>query len=161
MRHKPPFLPPALGLLVMLGIFALHFILPLGTLFPYPWNFIGLLPVVIGALLNIAADRELQRAGTTIQPFERPTTLVDRGVYRLSRNPMYLGSVCIAVGLAIWVGSLSSWVVLPIFVLVLHWAFIRYEERVLEQDYGASYQAYCQRVCRWYGRRGARQEADR
>lgn len=152
MQHKPPFLPPALGLLVMLAIFALHFILPLGTLFPYPWNFIGLIPVVIGALLNIAADRELQRAGTTVQPFERPTSLVERGVYRLSRNPMYLGSICIAVGLAIWVGSVSSWVVVPLFALVLHCVFIRYEERVLAQEYGDSYRAYRRRVCRWCGR---------
>lgn len=152
MQHKPPFLPPALGLLVMLGIFSLHFIWPIGTLFPYPWNFIGLIPLVLGALLNIAADRELQRAGTTSRPFERPTSLVERGVFRISRNPMYLGSVCIAIGLSIWVGSLSSWVVLPLFVLVLYWVFIRYEERLLEQEYGTRYQDYCRQVCRWCGR---------
>lgn len=152
MQHKPPFMPPAMGLLVMLAIFALHFIVPLATLFPYAWNFLGLVPILAGALLNIAADRELQRAGTTVHPFESPRCLVERGVYRLSRNPMYLGYVLIAAGLAIWVGTLSSWVVIPLFVAVLYRFYIRHEEQQLRQAQGADFDAYCRRVARWWGR---------
>lgn len=152
MPHKPPLLPPALGLLMMLVIFALHFVKPLGVLFPYPWNFLGLLPIALGALLNIAADRELQRAGTTVSAFERSSVLVERGVYRLSRNPMYLGFVAIVSGLAIWVGSVSPWLAVPLFVLTLYWFFIRHEERQLQQDHGQAYTDYLSRVPRWIGR---------
>lgn len=151
MHHKPPLLPPAIGLLVMLAIFAMHFIEPILVLFPYPWNFLGLVPVSLGAVLNIAADRELQRAGTPATPFERSRVLVERGVYRLSRNPMYLGFLLIAAGLAIWVGSLSPWLVLPFFAWALLHFFIRREERQLVQEQGQAYLDYCQRVNRWWG----------
>lgn len=149
MSHKPPFLPPALGLLVMLAIFSLHFIKPLALLLPHPWNFIGLLPIALGAVLNLIADRELQRAGASVEFGNVQGPLVERGVYRLSRNPMYLGQLMIAAGLAIWVGTLSSWVVLPVFVFALHRLFIRPEEKRLLERHGPSYTAYCQRVRRW------------
>ncbi|HET8904248.1 MAG TPA: isoprenylcysteine carboxylmethyltransferase family protein [Saccharospirillum sp.] len=149
MSHKPPFLPPALGLLVMLAIFSLHFIKPLALLFPYPWNFLGLIPVVFGAALNLIADRELQRAGASVDFGEVRGPLVERGVYRISRNPMYLGQLMIAAGLAIWVGTLSSWVVLPVFVVALQWLFVRPEEERLYKQHGQAYVAYCQRVRRW------------
>ncbi|MEX1216570.1 isoprenylcysteine carboxylmethyltransferase family protein [Saccharospirillum sp.] len=149
MSHKPPFLPPALGLLVMLAIFSLHFIKPLMLLFPNPWNFIGLIPIILGAGLNLIADRELQRAGASVEFGEVRGPLVERGVYRISRNPMYLGQLMIAAGLAIWVGTLSSWVVLPVFVIALQWLFVRPEEQRLQEQHGQAYAAYCQRVRRW------------
>lgn len=161
MPHKPPFLPSALGLLMMLVLFALHFIKPLATLFPYPWNFLGLLPITIGALLSIVAERELQRAGAAVAPLERSSVLVERGVYRLSRNPMYLGYVLIGTGLAIWIGSLSPWLALPFFAAALHKFFIRPEERQLHEEHGADYEEYCRRVPRWLGRSRDRSEAPR
>lgn len=154
MPHKPPFLPSALGLLMMLTLFSLHFIKPLGMLFPYPWNFLGLLPITLGALLNFIAERELQRAGADMDPFEPSAVLVERGVYRLSRNPMYLGFVLIAAGLAVWIGSISPWLALPFFMFALYRLFIRHEERLLLQRHGTEYEAYCQRVNRWFGRHG-------
>lgn len=151
MPHKPPFLPPALGLLVMLVIFSLHFIKPLGVVFPYPWNFIGLVPIALGALLNIAAERELNRAGASADPCEPSNVLVERGVYRLSRNPMAVGFILIAGGLAIWVGSVTPWLVVLLCPLMLYTLIIRREERQLEQHHGEAYRAYCQRVARWWG----------
>lgn len=150
MPHKPPFLPPALGLLVMLAIFALHFIRPLGVIFPYPWNFLGLLPIAIGALINIAAERELQRAGASANPGAPSDVLVERGLFRLSRNPMSVGFVLIAGGLAIWVGSVSPWLVVLLCPILLYGLFIRHEERRLEQVHGEAYRAYCRRVPRWW-----------
>lgn len=149
MSHKPPFLPPALGLLVMLAIFALHFIKPLTLVFPNPWHFSGLLPITLGAVLHLIADRELQRAGASVEFGSVQGPLVERGVFRLSRNPMYLGQLLIAAGLAIWVGTLSSWVVLPVFVFALQRLFIQPEEQRLLERHGASYTDYCQRVRRW------------
>jgi protein-S-isoprenylcysteine O-methyltransferase Ste14 len=149
MSHKPPFLPSALGLLVMLAIFSLHFIEPLFLLFPYPWNFLGLVPITLGAVLNVIADRELQRSGASVDFGEVSGPLVERGIYRVSRNPMYLGHLFIAGGLAIWVGTLSSWIVLPVFVIALQKLFIQPEEKRLSQRHGESYEAYCQRVRRW------------
>lgn len=133
----------------MLAIFSLHFIKPLTLLFPNPWNFIGLIPIALGATLNLIADRELQRAGASVEFGTVQGPLVERGVYRLSRNPMYLGQLMIAAGLAIWVGTLSSWVVLPVFVFALNRLFIRPEEKRLLERHGPSYTAYCQRVRRW------------
>jgi len=154
MPHKPPFLPPALGLLVMLVIFALHFIKPLGVIFPYPWNFLGLLPIALGALINIAAERELHRAGASAHPGEASDVLVERGLFRLSRNPMSVGFVLIAGGLAVWVGSVSPWLVVLGSPFLLYSLFIRREERQLEHIHGDTYRAYCERVPRWCRRPG-------
>lgn len=150
MPHKPPFFPPALGLLIMLAIFALHFIKPLGILFPHPWNYLGLLPIVVGALIKFAADREVQRAG--FSPCGHEPYLIERGVFRMSRNPRYLGVVLIAAGLAIWVGSVTPWLVVLTCPLVMYGLFIRHEERQMLHEHGEAYTAYCKRVSRWWGR---------
>jgi protein-S-isoprenylcysteine O-methyltransferase Ste14 len=152
MVNRPPILPPALGLLMMLGVFTAHFIRPIGLIFPYPINYIGLIPIVIGAALNILADREFRIKGA-IEHSEIETQeslkLVTSGVYRISRNPAYLGLIFIIAGLAIWVGSLSPWLVVAIFPLVLTHVYIRAEEQRLLELFGLRYQQYCRLVPRW------------
>jgi protein-S-isoprenylcysteine O-methyltransferase Ste14 len=63
---------------------------------------------------------------------------------------MYFGQLLIAAGLAIWVGSLSSWVVLPVFVIALMMLFIRPEEKRLLEQHGQAYVSYSERVRRWF-----------
>ena len=89
------------------------------------------------------------RAGTPVVPFERSTTLVTGGSYRFTRNPMYLGMVLLLSGVAALLGTLSPWLVIPIFTAVIQTNFIRGEERFLEELFGDSYRAYKTRVRRW------------
>lgn len=153
--ERPPFLPPALGLLMMLGVFAAHFIRPFTILFPYPLNYLALIPISLGVVLTVLADREFRRKGVVNengQYLDNADILVTSGVYGMTRNPAYLGLVLIIAGLAIWVGSLSPWIVVILFVFLLRRTYIASEERRMSAQFGDRYQQYCRLVPRWFVR---------
>lgn len=145
-------MPPALGLLMMLGVFVAHFIEPVHQVFVYPWNYFALLPITIGALLNILADREFRKHGLLDENgvyVNSAQKLVTSGVYQYSRNPAYFGLILITAGLSIWVGSLSPWLVVIAFPWILHHFYVQHEERKLAEVCGERYQWYCRHVRRW------------
>jgi protein-S-isoprenylcysteine O-methyltransferase Ste14 len=142
-------LPPTYLLVAILMMFGLDLFLPLGRLIPVPWNLICLMPLLLGIAINLVADKALRMSGTTVKPFLESTALVTQGVYRLSRHPMYLGFVLILVGVATLLGSLSPWLVLPIFILLMESVFIRVEERMLGEKFGEDWLAYKKKVHRW------------
>jgi protein-S-isoprenylcysteine O-methyltransferase Ste14 len=142
-------LPPAYFLIAILLTVALHFLLPLRGLIPFPWRLVGLAPLFLGIVLNVLADRALKRYQTTVKPFELSRVLVTEGVFRVSRHPMYLGMALIIAGIAALLGSLSPWLVLPLFALLLEVRFVRTEESMLEASFGKAYQSYRKRARRW------------
>jgi protein-S-isoprenylcysteine O-methyltransferase Ste14 len=75
--------------------------------------------------------------------------LVTSGWYRITRNPMYLGMVVVLCGVALMAGSVGAWLPLPAFIAVIHYRFIRGEERFLEEIFGQPYRDYRARVRRW------------
>ncbi len=153
MSERPPILPPALGLLMMLGVFAVHFLRPGAIVLHYPLNFVALIPIIVGAALNLMADKELRQKGVVNDNGEynlNAGILVTSGVYRFSRNPAYLGLVLIIAGLALWVGSITPWVVVALFVLILRASYIRVEETQLTKAFGGRYEQYCKLVPRWF-----------
>ena len=85
---------------------------------------------------------------TSFYPFATPTTLVTRGPFRLSRDPMYLGMVLVLIGVALLLGSVTPWVVVPLFVVLIDARFVRREEKDLEGA-GDAFRAYRARVRRW------------
>lgn len=142
-------LPPAylLGtLLVMLGLF---FFFPVRMLIPAPWNLAGFLTLILGVYLNLSGAGLFQAAGTTLRPFDRTAVLVTGGVYRVSRNPMYLGFVLVLLGVAFLLGSTTPFFAIPVFWLVIEKRFIQAEERLLAERFGEAYLDYCKRVRRW------------
>jgi protein-S-isoprenylcysteine O-methyltransferase Ste14 len=76
--------------------------------------------------------------------------LVSTGPYASTRNPLYLGNVAIACGLAVMIGA-GLWSVALAAALGLHYGrVVRAEERMLEAHFGENYRAYCQAVRRWW-----------
>jgi protein-S-isoprenylcysteine O-methyltransferase Ste14 len=148
-RTRGP-LPPALlstGLALMVG---LHLLVPVARFGALPWRLAAAAVfLVVGATLNLWADGQLKRLGTTVKPFEETEVLVETGAFGLSRHPMYLGMVLVLAGTAIAFGSLSPWLVVPVFVWQVRSRFIEAEERKLEETFGARYQEYRSRVRRW------------
>jgi protein-S-isoprenylcysteine O-methyltransferase Ste14 len=116
--------------------------------------------VAVAALAGIAiiaaAIRRFHDAQTTVNPLEpsRATRLVSGGVYRYTRNPMYLGLGLLLVAWALWLGSASVWLGPAAFVLLIDRVQITAEEAALEHLFGAEYRAYRGSVGRWFGRRG-------
>lgn len=141
---------PPLYLFTSLAIMVLlHFFVPVYPVTPYPLNAIGLIPLAMGIALNLAADNALKKHGTTVRPFEESTTLITTGVYKYSRNPMYLGMVLIIIGVALLMGSLSPYIIVPGFIAIIERVFISGEEAMLQQKFGHDWTAYREKVRRW------------
>jgi protein-S-isoprenylcysteine O-methyltransferase Ste14 len=128
---------------------ALHFLLPLGSILRFPVTLVGMLPVAVGLGLNLAADSAFRRHGTTVKPFERSSRLVTTGVFSATRNPMYLGMALGLLGVALLLGTLTPFIVVGIFAALVDRCFIRVEERMLAETFGAAWLAYSGRTRRW------------
>ena len=100
--------------------------------------------VVLGAIA-------FRRAGTTVNPLhpENASALVVRGIYRLTRNPMYLGMLILLVGWAVLLANFIPWIFLPGFVLYMNRFQIGPEERMLASMFGNDFTLYRSRVRRW------------
>jgi len=112
---------------------------------------VAIMVVAVGVAVAVAGVVAFRRARTTVNPLhpEKMSALVVAGVYRVTRNPMYLGMLLTLAGWAIWLGSLSPWVVLPGFVMYMNRFQIAPEERALAAMFGADFAGYCTRVRRW------------
>jgi protein-S-isoprenylcysteine O-methyltransferase Ste14 len=142
-------LPPAYLLIAILLALTLHILLPFRELIPFPWKLLGLVPLLLGIMLNVLADRSLKRFQTAVKPFEPSRVLVTEGVFRVSRHPTYLGMVLIIAGIAVLLGSLTPWFILPLLAVLLDARFIRAEESMLEATFGEAYRRYKRQARRW------------
>ena len=147
-RRRGP-IPPVFFLLALLAAAALHKLAPVKQLINEPWNFAGLLFIAAGLAIVIVSAGAFARAGTPIRPFEETTTLVTHGCYRFTRNPMYLGMLLVLLGVDVLLGSVTPFIVLPFFMLVIQYRFIVHEEAMLEQKFGDKYREFKARVRRW------------
>ncbi len=104
----------------------------------------------------MAALVRFRQARTTVNPMDpsKATQLVTGGVFRISRNPMYLGLVLLLIGWGMWLHSASPWLMVVLFVVAMTHVQIIPEERALERLFGTPYIAYRGKVRRWIGRRG-------
>ncbi|HMN56588.1 MAG TPA: isoprenylcysteine carboxylmethyltransferase family protein [Ottowia sp.] len=105
----------------------------------------------VGGTLALAGVAAFRRARTTVNPMapERARALVTGGVYRFTRNPMYLGMLWVLAGWAVWLGNAAAWLGLPLSMALLTGLQIAPEERVLRARFGAEFERYAARVRRW------------
>ncbi len=121
------------------------------TLFPEPaiGLGLGLLLVVFGAVVAGAAVLQFRKGKTTVLPFGGTSTIVGTGVYRWTRNPMYLGMASGQAGIALMANSVWCLAALPASVRLVYQFAIRLEEQYLSRKFGAAYEAYRTSVRRW------------
>lgn len=122
----------------------------------WPMTVLGLAGDIVGGALVTAglavsgwAALHFLLERTSLIPRERPDTLVTTGLYRFSRNPIYLADAAILTGLILYWDALPSLVLVPVFVKLIEWRFIRREEALIREHFGAEFDAYCARVRRW------------
>jgi protein-S-isoprenylcysteine O-methyltransferase Ste14 len=127
----------------------LHYLFPLLQLLQFPWRLAGVFPLVVGVGIALIADRMFREHNTTVKPFEQSSALVTSGVFAVSRNPMYLGLTLILFGIAVFLGSLTPFVVVIVLPILLDRLFIAQEERMLEEVFGERFREYRNRVRRW------------
>jgi protein-S-isoprenylcysteine O-methyltransferase Ste14 len=105
----------------------------------------------VGQGISISGMVSFRRAKTTINPVNpsAASSLVSSGVFRLTRNPMYVGLLVTLLGWAVYLSNPLAFAALPLFALYIHRFQIVPEERVLFSLFGAEYAAYMGRVRRW------------
>ncbi|GAB1095773.1 MAG: hypothetical protein Sw2LagBPW_12490 [Shewanella algae] len=104
-----------------------------------------------GLIIPLAGVLSFKRHGTTPDPRvpEQSSTLVTSGIYRCSRNPMYLGFVFLLLAQTFFLNSLWLLLLVALFIAYLQRFQILPEERAMQQLFGDPYRTYCQRVRRW------------
>lgn len=100
------------------------------------------------ALMGLAAF-EMARARTTIIPHRQPAALVRTGVFRLSRNPIYLGDMLVLAAAILWTGAVVALPILWVFKRVIEARFIRPEETRLNDAFGDSFRDWTKVTRRW------------
>lgn len=112
---------------------------------------LGYALVAIGVGIDLWAVFAFRRARTTVTPLspQKASSLVVTGLYRFTRNPMYLGLLLVLTGIAVLLGCIANVAVLAGFVAYITAFQIKPEEEKLSQIFGDSYLSYRQRVRRW------------
>ena len=107
--------------------------------------------VVVGQFISVSGIVEFRRARTTINPIKASaaSSLVCSGIYRFTRNPMYVGLFLTLLGWAVYLANPLSLLFLVVYVLYITRFQIKPEERSLLRIFGEPYAAYMQRVRRW------------
>ncbi|MDD4863961.1 MAG: isoprenylcysteine carboxylmethyltransferase family protein [Alishewanella agri] len=147
--------PLLLVLLFALGMWLLApLTAPLSTQLALPALYTTVLALclaVTGIAVALAGVLAFRRAKTTVDPRvpQQSSSLVLVGIYRYSRNPMYLGFLLLLAAFACYLQSLLALALLPLFVLYLNQFQIKPEERFLGQKFGQDFQVYMKQVRRW------------
>jgi protein-S-isoprenylcysteine O-methyltransferase Ste14 len=140
---------PLLFVLPLLAAFLGDKLIPTGFVHgALRWIF-GSLLVAAGLALSIFGFLTQRRAGTDPIPFHPTTRIVSWGVYRFSRNPMYLGFGLWTLGIAFLLNSVWMLLAVPIGLLLTDRFVITKEEKYLERKFGEDYLSYKRRVRRW------------
>jgi len=150
MHPKRKFMPPVYLLLALLAMFLLHDFAPLVRFGSTPLRYAGAAVMILGVGITIGSARLFSKLGTPLRPFEESTTVVTTGMFRYTRNPMYLGMVIAMLGIAGILSAVSVFVPIVVFVAIIHYRFILHEERFMEGLFGDEYLAYKNQVRRWF-----------
>lgn len=142
-------LPPIITISSLLIAYIFASYVPVATVIESPANQVGLIIVVLGIALAGWSISALGRAKTTVDPKGTPSALVISGPFRFTRNPIYLGNVLVALGVSIYLGSLSAFIAPILTFSLINALVIPFEEEKLAELFQAEYEAYKAKVRRW------------
>ena len=143
------FPPPLIFVGMLLAGLAADDLFGLNPAIPAVIRVTGIGVAVLGLALIAIAIMQFRRAGSDPEPWKPDAVFVARGLYRFSRNPMYLGMALIHLGLAVALDSLGGLLALPVAALLIDRLIIAREERHLVRRFGPEYQEYQRHVRRW------------
>lgn len=141
--------PPIVALMFIVIAYFLGRFVPLGFIAPPILQYIGLSLTFVGFLLGIGAFLEFRKARTTLDPHGPARQLVTSGIYRFTRNPIYLGFLLMVIGLPLNSGLYWGIVMAPFYVLTMNRLVIEREESYLEKKFRNIYPDYKAHVRRW------------
>jgi protein-S-isoprenylcysteine O-methyltransferase Ste14 len=141
--------PLAVGAVIAMGMWLVSYTLPA---FAYPpLHIVAAGMGIVGAGITGSAMLSFWGAHTTVNPMKPSSAsfLVTSGIYRFTRNPMYLGLLLLLAGWALYLANILVVLFLPAFILYMNRFQIKPEERALTDRFGQRYLEYATRVNRW------------
>jgi len=143
--------PPRIALTLLVAAGALQLATPTSWTWPQlPSSLVGgSVLAAFGFLIMLRAWWLFRVHGTAICPTAHTTALITNDIYRLTRNPMYLGIVLMLLGTALVSGGLFFYLATLSFFLIINFVFCQYEETKLIGLFGQEFARYRQRVRRW------------
>ena len=142
--------PLALLLVFASGMVVVAYAVPAAI--TVPWRVaLAIALALAGALVALAGVVAFRKHRTTVNPFtpEQSSSLVSTGIYRFSRNPMYLGFLLALAGLGALLANWASALLIPVFVAYMNRFQIQPEERALRQRFGQAFATYSATARRW------------
>ncbi len=143
--------PPVYALMIAALMWLLNRYIPGAQLISAPWNKAGLLVILVAIMSDFWSIRLFLKKHTTANPMkpQNTTGLITTGLYKISRNPMYMGLLTVLAGYAIYLGSLTPFLGLPVYYFIVTEMQIKPEEAILEDKFGQEYLDYKSKVRRW------------
>ncbi|HEU0291412.1 MAG TPA: isoprenylcysteine carboxylmethyltransferase family protein [Anaerolineales bacterium] len=141
--------PPTLMLFCVLGMIALHSIVPLRAISNPLLLMFGVGLIAFGLVMAFGAEGQFRRSGTTVNPLGTSAKLVTDGWFKFSRNPMYLSMALMLMGAWLALGSISPLLVIFVYLFLTERWYIEPEEKRLNVTFGQEYESYRKRTRRW------------
>lgn len=148
---NPLCLPPFWFVLAVAGQFVLAWRESGAPPIPLLNQLAGWSLILLGVAGVLLAFIRFIRGKTPIRPFSEPQNLLIKGVFRITRNPIYASEMLMLTGLAILLASWSALLPVVIFGVIMHFGFVLPEERLLEQKFGHDFLRYKRQTPRWLG----------
>lgn len=142
--HPPIITLAYIGLAILMG-----WLLPISLPASSFIQICGFGIIIVGLVLGVSAFAEFRKAHTTLDPHGSVKALVTEGIYRITRNPIYLGFLLMVIGFPLNSGYYSGLVVSPFFMVTMNRLVIEKEEVYLEKKFQEEYTGYKSRVRRW------------
>lgn len=146
-------IPPVLVVMVFAGLmYLLDRFLPFGDFDFFGRNELALFLLGLAIVIMFLAIYAFSKAKTTVDPMQpdKASQLVTNGIFRYSRNPMYLAMLLILLGFGLKLGNAFNTLLAAGFVYFMNHFQIKHEEEALRQRFGKSYQLYLKAVRRWF-----------
>lgn len=141
--------PPIIYAIVFALAYVLEKLMPLPSLVFEGWQGPGWFVAAAGFAIAITGLLQFQVTGTPVDPTASAKVLATGGIYRWTRNPMYLGGVLLFIGLGLALRSGWLLAAVPAVAIALQKLAIEREEAYLTRRFGSAYTAYCAKVRRW------------
>ena len=141
-------IPPTLIAYSLILIFLCYFLLPAFNIIPFPYNLVGILVAFTGFSI-MGKSHDLFKKYKTTTAIRESSHLITEGIFRRTRNPMYVGMFILLLGIGISFRNLFSILVPFLFLIMVAVFFIPKEEKLLEETFGEEFNEYKKKVRRW------------
>ncbi len=141
--------PPRIAISLMAIATVLWHFSPSETIIFIPYKLAGSIFIPMGFMVLLVAWLQFKKANTAIPPNAESTLIVTSGIYRYTRNPMYLGMLLMMLGVAFFMGTIPAMLGPVVFFLIIDKVFIPYEEKDLQLSFGNEYEEFLSTTRRW------------